>query len=100
MYFGLDIVNKIGILVYVFVSGIVVFVDVDLYYLGGMLIFDYGYGVIFIYIYLSKLDVKIGDEIKCGDKIVEIGVIGCVIGFYLDWCFNWKNECFDFVLMM
>lgn len=99
-HFGLDIANKTGTPVYAPVSGTVVFADADLYYSGGTLILDHGHGVTSTYIHLSKLDVKIGDEIKRGDKIAEIGATGRVTGPHLDWRFNWKNERLDPVLMM
>ena len=82
------------------VSGTVVFADADLYYSGGTLILDHGHGVTSTYIHLSKLDVKVGDEIKRGDKIAEIGATGRVTGPHLDWRFNWKNERLDPALMM
>ncbi len=99
-HFGLDIANKTGTPVYAPVSGTVVFADADLYYSGGTLILDHGHGVTSTYIHLSKLDVKIGDEIKRGDKIAEIGATGRVTGPHLDWRFNWKNERLDPALMM
>jgi len=49
---------------------------------------------------LKPLDVKVGDEIKRGDKIAEIGATGRVTGPHLDWRFNWKNERLDPALMM
>ena len=99
-HFGLDIANKTGTPVYAPVSGTVVFADADLYYSGGTLILDHGHGVTSTYIHLSKLDVKIGDEIKRGDKIAEIRATGRVTGPHLDWRFNWKNERLDPALMM
>ena len=99
-HFGLDIANKTGSPVYAPVSGTVVFADADLYYSGGTLILDHGHGVTSTYIHLSKLDVKVGDEIKRGDKIAEIGATGRVTGPHLDWRFNWKNERLDPALMM
>ena len=99
-HFGLDIANKTGSPVYAPVSGTVVFADNDLYYSGGTLILDHGHSVTSTYIHLSKLDVKVGDTIKRGDKIAEIGATGRVTGPHLDWRFNWKGERLDPALMM
>ncbi len=99
-HFGLDIANKTGSPVYAPVSGTVVFADKDLYYSGGTLILDHGHSVTSTYIHLSKLHVKVGDEIKRGDKIAEIGATGRVTGPHLDWRFNWKGERLDPALMM
>lgn len=99
-HFGLDIANKTGSPVYAPVGGTVVFADNNLYYSGGTLILDHGHSVTSTYIHLSKLDVKVGDKIKRGDKIAEIGATGRVTGPHLDWRFNWKGERLDPALMM
>lgn len=99
-HFGLDIANKTGSPVYAPVSGTVVFANNDLYYSGGTLILDHGHSVTSTYIHLSKLDVKVGDKIKRGEKIAEIGATGRVTGPHLDWRFNWKGERLDPALMM
>lgn len=84
-YFGVDVGVLIGIDVVVLVGGIIMLVYVDLYYLGGMIIIDYGLGVNLMFLYLSQFNVFVGDRVEQGQKIGEIGVIGCVIGLYLDW---------------
>ncbi|WP_350608640.1 M23 family metallopeptidase, partial [Pseudoalteromonas sp. MER144-MNA-CIBAN-0113] len=93
--FGLDIANKTGSPVYAPISGTVVFSEPDLYYSGGTLIIDHGHGITSTYIHLSKLDVKVGDKIKQGNKVAEIGATGRVTGPHLDWRFNWKGERLD-----
>lgn len=99
-HFGLDIANKTGTPVYAPISGTVVFADPDVYYSGGTLILDHGHGVTSTYIHLSKLDVSVGDEIKQGSKIAEIGATGRVTGPHLDWRFNWEGERLDPALLM
>ncbi|MBQ4832422.1 M23 family metallopeptidase [Pseudoalteromonas sp. MMG010] len=99
-HFGLDIANKTGSPVHAPLSGTVVFAQSDLYYSGGTLIIDHGHGVTSTYIHLSKLDVKVGDEIKQGHKIAEIGATGRVTGPHLDWRFNWHGERLDPALLM
>lgn len=99
-HFGLDIANKTGSPVYAPISGTVVFSEPDLYYSGGTLIIDHGHGITSTYIHLSKLDVKVGDKIKQGNKVAEIGATGRVTGPHLDWRFNWKGERLDPALLM
>lgn len=99
-HFGLDIANKTGSPVYAPISGTVVFAESDLYYSGGTLIIDHGHGITSTYIHLSKLDVKVGDKIKQGNKVAEIGATGRVTGPHLDWRFNWKGERLDPALLM
>ena len=99
-HFGLDIANKTGSPVYAPISGTVVYAEPDLYYSGGTLIIDHGHGITSTYIHLSKLDVKVGDKIKQGNKVAEIGATGRVTGPHLDWRFNWKGERLDPALLM
>lgn len=99
-HFGLDIANKTGSPVYAPIGGTVVFAEPDLYYSGGTLILDHGHGITSTYIHLSKLDVNVGDKVKQGNKVAQIGATGRVTGPHLDWRFNWKGERLDPGLLM
>lgn len=99
-HFGLDIANKTGTPVYAPLPGKVVFANTDLYYSGGTLIIDHGFGVTTTYIHLSKLTAKVGDEVSTGDKIAEIGATGRVTGPHLDWRLNWQDVRLDPALLM
>jgi murein DD-endopeptidase MepM/ murein hydrolase activator NlpD len=99
-HYGLDIANKTGSPVYAPIGGTVVFAEPDLYYSGGTLILDHGHGITSTYIHLSKLDVNVGDKVKQGNKVAEIGATGRVTGPHLDWRFNWKGERLDPGLLM
>ena len=41
-----------------------------------------------------------GDKVKQGNKVAEIGATGRVTGPHLDWRFNWKGERLDPGLLM
>ncbi len=99
-HFGLDIANKTGTPIYAPLAGKVIFADPDLYYSGGTLILDHGFGITTTYIHLHKLHVKVGDEVTLGNKIGEIGATGRVTGPHLDWRLNWKQERLDPALLM
>ncbi|KAF7785871.1 hypothetical protein PRUB_a0269 [Pseudoalteromonas rubra] len=99
-HFGLDIANKTGTPVLAPVAGKVVFANPDLYYSGGTLILDHGYGITSTYIHLNKLHVEEGQEVELGDHIADIGATGRVTGPHLDWRFNWFNERLDPQLIM
>ena len=99
-HFGLDIAAPTGTKIVAPWSGKVVFADPDLYYSGGTLIIDHGLGITSTYIHLSKLDVKLGDEIVKGQKIAEIGATGRVTGPHLDWRLNWFNRRLDPQLLL
>jgi murein DD-endopeptidase MepM/ murein hydrolase activator NlpD len=98
-HFGLDIANKTGSTVVAPWSGKVVLAVDDMYYSGGTLIIDHGFGVTSTYIHLSKITVEVGQEIKQGEKIAEIGATGRVTGPHLDWRINWFNERLDPALL-
>jgi|SRR5690554_3205525 len=99
-HFGLDIAAPTGSPVYAPWSGQVILAENDLFYSGGTLIIDHGYGVTSTYIHLHKLHVKVGDEIQQGDQIAEIGATGRVTGPHLDWRINWRHERLDPALVI
>lgn len=99
-HFGLDIANKTGTPIWAPLSGKVVLAEGDLYYSGGTLILDHGYGITSTYIHMSKLHVKVGDMVSTGDVIGDIGATGRVTGPHLDWRFNWFGERLDPELLM
>jgi murein DD-endopeptidase MepM/ murein hydrolase activator NlpD len=99
-HFGIDIANKTGTPVYAPVSGKVVLAEGDLFYSGGTLIVDHGHGVSSSFLHLSKLHVAVGDEIKQGQLIGEIGSSGRATGPHLDWRMNWFDQRVDPRLLM
>lgn len=52
-----------GMFVYVFVDGVVIMVD-DFYYLGNILIFDYGMCVFLMFFYMDIIMVEVGEIVK------------------------------------
>ncbi|SFV22106.1 Murein DD-endopeptidase MepM and murein hydrolase activator NlpD, contain LysM domain [Pseudidiomarina donghaiensis] len=94
-HFGLDIAAPTGTPVFAPWAGKVVLAENDLFYSGGTLIIEHGYGVTTTYIHLHKLHVQVGDEIQQGDRIAEIGATGRVTGPHLDWRINWRHERLD-----
>lgn len=94
-HYGLDIAAPTGSPVTAPWPGKVVFADADLFYSGGTLILDHGYGVTSTYIHLHKLHVEVGQEVEQGDFIAEIGATGRVTGPHLDWRLNWGHERLD-----
>jgi murein DD-endopeptidase MepM/ murein hydrolase activator NlpD len=99
-HFGLDIANKTGTPVIAPAAGVVSLAHNDMYYSGGTLIIDHGFGVSSTFIHLSKLHVKEGLAVKQGDLIGEIGATGRVTGPHLDWRINWFNERLDPALLV
>lgn len=98
-HFGIDIANKTGSPVVAPWAGKVVLAVNDMYYSGGTLIVDHGFGVTSTFIHLSKITVKEGQVVTQGEKIAEIGATGRVTGPHLDWRINWFKERLDPALL-
>lgn len=99
-HFGLDIANKTGTPVIAPAGGIVRLADLDMYYSGGTLIVDHGFGVSSTFIHLSEITVEIGQRVEQGDLIGKVGATGRVTGPHLDWRVNWFKERLDPALLL
>jgi murein DD-endopeptidase MepM/ murein hydrolase activator NlpD len=99
-HFGLDVANSTGTPVIAPVAGIVRLSHDDMYYSGGTLIIDHGFGVSSTFIHLSKLHVEEGQVVEQGQLIAEIGATGRVTGPHLDWRINWFRERVDPALLV
>lgn len=94
-HYGVDVAAPIGAKVYAPIDGVVTLAHDDMYYSGGTLILDHGYGISSSFLHLSKILVKVGDQIKQGDLIAEVGAAGRSTGPHLDWRMNWYRRQID-----
>lgn len=99
-HFGLDIANKVGSAVIAPADGIVTLAEKDLFYSGGTIIIDHGFGINTTYLHLSSVNVKVGQELKQGNNIGAIGSTGRASGPHLDWRLNWINTRLDPQLLL
>lgn len=99
-HYGLDIAAPTGTKVIAPVSGVVTLAEPDLYFSGGTLILDHGHGLSSTFIHLHKLLVAVGDEIKKGQVVAEVGATGRATGPHLDWRMNWFDVRVDPQLFM
>ena len=82
MHEALDISNRVGTLVVAPADGIVSDVGND-NAVGKMVVIFHGFGMTTRYGHLNKVFVKIGQSVKRGDKIAEVGMTGKTTGPHL-----------------
>lgn len=98
-HYGLDIAAPVGAPVLAPWSGEVLLAE-DLYYSGLTLIIDHGMGVTSTLMHLDAINVKVGQQLRQGEKIAEVGATGRVTGPHLDWRINWLQERLDPQLLL
>ncbi|SHG98088.1 M23 family metallopeptidase [Ferrimonas marina] len=99
-HYGIDIAAPTGTPVVAPADGVVTLAVPDMFYSGGTLIIDHGYGVSSTMIHLSKILVEPGTEVSQGDAIAEVGATGRATGPHLDWRINWHQQRLDPVLLV
>jgi septal ring factor EnvC (AmiA/AmiB activator) len=82
MHEGMDISNRVGTLVVAPADGIVSDIGNDSV-VGKIMVLSHGFGMTSRYAHLSKVLVKIGQKVKRGDKIAEVGMTGKTTGPHL-----------------
>ncbi len=99
-HYGVDVGVPTGTLVRAPAPGLVVLAEPDLYFSGGTLILDHGYGLSSSFLHLSALLVESGTEVRAGDPIARVGATGRVTGPHLDWRMNLGQVRLDPVLVL
>jgi murein DD-endopeptidase MepM/ murein hydrolase activator NlpD len=94
-HFGVDVAAPVGTRVRAPADAVVSLAEPDLFFSGGTLIMDHGYGVSSTFMHLSKLLVKTGETITAGQEVAEVGATGRASGPHLDWRINWFNVRID-----
>ncbi len=99
-HWGLDIAMPTGTPVVAPAPGRVTLAETDLYYTGGTIILDHGYGVTTTYAHLSKVSVKVGQTLQAGELIGAVGATGRVTGPHLHWNIHWFDMRIDPALVV
>ncbi len=94
-HYGVDVAVKTGTVVVAPADGVITLSVPDMFYSGGTMIIDHGYGVSSSFLHLHKLYVKEGDKVKQGQPVAEVGATGRVTGPHLDWRINWYQMRLD-----
>ncbi|MCK5894519.1 MAG: M23 family metallopeptidase [Endozoicomonadaceae bacterium] len=94
-HYGVDVAAATGTPVSAPADGRVVLYHPDMYFSGGTMIIDHGYGVTSAFLHLSQSLVKEGDFVKQGQPVAKVGATGRVTGAHLDWRINWYDVKID-----
>ncbi len=82
MHEGVDISNRVGTPVVTPADGIISDAGKDLVH-GRILVISHGFGMTTRYSHLSKVMVRVGQKVKRGDKVAEVGMTGRTTGPHL-----------------
>lgn len=99
-HYGVDIAAPVGTVVFAPAGGTVTLAESDLYYSGGTVIIDHGYGVSSSFLHLDSALVHVGDVVQQGDPIGKVGNGGRSSGPHLDWRMNWYERRLDPALLV
>ena len=94
-HYGIDYAAPSGSKVFAPAPGIIRLSESDLFYSGGTIILDHGYGINSSFLHLSQLLVEVGDRVNFGDVIGLVGSTGRSTGPHLDWRMNWFDVRID-----
>jgi murein DD-endopeptidase MepM/ murein hydrolase activator NlpD len=94
-HYGVDVALPSGSPVTAPSGGIVTLAESDLFFSGGTIILDHGYGLSSSFLHLSKVLVEVGQQVTRGALIGEIGASGRATGPHLDWRMSWRSERID-----
>lgn len=97
-HYGVDVAAPTGTPVVAPADATIRLAHPDLYFSGGTVIMDHGYGVSSTFIHLSEVAVEQGQHVKQGQVVGAVGATGRATGPHLDWRMNWYNERLDPVL--
>lgn len=99
-HYGLDIAAPKGTDVFAPAPGVVRLVHDDMFYSGGTLILEHGYGLSSTFIHLSEVLATPGQRVETGDLIARVGSTGRATGPHLDWRINWFDVRLDPALVL
>jgi hypothetical protein len=94
-HYGVDVAVITGTSVRAPAAGRITLAEKDLFYSGGTVILDHGYGLSSSFLHMSEVSVRVGDELKAGELIGAVGATGRATGPHLDWRMSWRERRID-----
>ena len=94
-HFGVDIAMPVGTPVRAPADGVVTLAEPAMFFSGGTLIVDHGFQLSSSFLHLHRIHVQVGQRVKQGEIIAEVGKSGRVTGAHLDWRMNLRDARID-----
>ncbi|MCP4432916.1 MAG: M23 family metallopeptidase [Gammaproteobacteria bacterium] len=94
-HYGVDIAVPVGTPVKAPADGIVTLAHSGMFYSGVTLMLDHGHNLSSSFLHLNKTLVAVGERVRKGDIIAEVGKTGRVTGAHLDWRMNLRAARID-----
>jgi len=92
---GLDYADQVGAAVVAPAGGVVTLVGPDFVLLGNCVVVNHGEGLTSIYMHLSRIDVREGQEVRAGQSIGRVGNTGASTGPHLHYGTYFHGEPVD-----
>lgn len=99
-HYGVDVAAPTGTPVGSPAAGIIAMAEPDLYYTGGTVMIDHGFGVTSVLSHLSQVLAVVGAQVDPGEVVGLVGATGRVTGAHLDWRVNWFGVRLDPALLV
>ena len=94
-HYGVDVAAPVGTPVVAPADGLVTLSHPDMYFSGGTMIIDHGHGISSSFLHLNKVIAQVGQYVKRGEVVAEVGSTGRSSGPHLDWRINLFNKRLD-----
>ncbi|MEK7342874.1 MAG: M23 family metallopeptidase [Pseudomonadota bacterium] len=98
---GVDVAGATGTPVVAPADGVVILAAADKPFTleGHLLMIDHGHGLNSAFLHLSRIDVKVGEAVRQGQRIGAIGATGRATGPHLHWGMKWNDARIDPLLV-
>lgn len=97
---GVDVAQPSGTPVMAPADGVVILeADHPFTLEGNLLMIDHGMGLNSAFLHLSRIDVRVGQKVRRGQRIGTIGMTGRATGPHLHWGMKWRDSRIDPLLL-
>ncbi len=93
---GVDVARPTGAKVLAPADGVVILAAASPFTLeGNLLMIDHGMGLNSAFLHLSRIDVRVGEQVRQGQPIGAVGATGRATGPHLHWGMKWQDVRID-----